>query len=337
MDNYYQILNVSQDASSEQIKKSYRSLSMQYHPDRNTTADPSIYQKINEAYEILGDDLKKKQYDMQLKFGFIGGNGSIQDELNDINNIINMMFGGSGGPVPPCPTFVNARTNEPPPAFMNLFGGLGIDPNSSQMPNIKIFHTNGFSPFSNKSEFTQPVFIEKPEPVEVVVTVNLYEVYHGCIKEIQYERTVKGNYSNSVELMKMDVTIFPCVNNEHVYVFEKKGDQVSSDVIGDLNVIVEIEKDSLYEKRGLDLIYKKNISLKESLCGFSFDLKHLSHKILKINNQNKHSIVNPGDKKTIPKYGFIKENQTGNLIIEFSVQFPKSLTTQKIELLKDIL
>ena len=329
-ENYYEILNVSQDASSDEIKKSYRSLSLKYHPDRNTTDDLSIFQNINEAYETLSDNFKRKQYDMQLKFGFAGGSRDIQDELNDINNIINMMFGGGNGPVPPCPTFVNAK---PPPSFMNMFRGFG----GQEPPNIRIFHTNGFSPFGNPHDFMKPPSEEKPEPVEVVVEINLYEVYHGCIKQVEYERTVNGNYNNTVEIMKLDVTIEPGVDHEHIYVFEKKGDQIGPNMIGDLNVVVEIQKDSLYEKRGLDIVYKKKLSLKEALCGFGFELKHLNHKILKINNYNNVTIIQPNHQKKIPKYGFIKDNQIGNLIIEFFVEFPSSLTKEQTETLQNIL
>lgn len=65
-----------------------------------------------------------------------------------------------------------------------------------------------------------------------------------------------------------------------------KGDQNGKNNVGDLHV-VEIAKDSAFEKRGLDLVYKKTLTLKEALRGFSFEITHLSHKVLKINNQNK--------------------------------------------------
>ena len=62
--DYYKILNVSPNASESEIKKSYRSLSFKYHPDKNP--DPSVaeqYKLINEAYETLNDPQKKLQYD----------------------------------------------------------------------------------------------------------------------------------------------------------------------------------------------------------------------------------------------------------------------------------
>ena len=64
--NYYQILGVSQDASAEDIKRAFRQLAMCYHPDRNpenTEEAGEKFKEINEAYEVLGDEHKRWQYD----------------------------------------------------------------------------------------------------------------------------------------------------------------------------------------------------------------------------------------------------------------------------------
>ena len=59
--NYYDILGVPRDASQEEIKKAFRKLAMQHHPDKG--GDPNEFQKINEAYETLSDTNKRFQYD----------------------------------------------------------------------------------------------------------------------------------------------------------------------------------------------------------------------------------------------------------------------------------
>jgi len=63
---YYAILGISQDANFQEIKKSYRKLAKKYHPDRNKSshAEETI-KKINEAFEILSDKRKRKQYDLE--------------------------------------------------------------------------------------------------------------------------------------------------------------------------------------------------------------------------------------------------------------------------------
>ncbi|TLX86133.1 MAG: hypothetical protein E6L01_04595 [Thaumarchaeota archaeon] len=63
---YYAIFGISQDANFQEIKKSYRKLAKKYHPDRNKSphAEETI-KKINEAFEILSDKRKRKQYDLE--------------------------------------------------------------------------------------------------------------------------------------------------------------------------------------------------------------------------------------------------------------------------------
>ena len=63
---YYAILGISQDANFQEIKKSYRKLAKKYHPDRNKSPHAEeIIKKINEAFEILSDKRKRKQYDLE--------------------------------------------------------------------------------------------------------------------------------------------------------------------------------------------------------------------------------------------------------------------------------
>lgn len=96
--DYYRILGVPRNASEEEIKKAYRKLAMQYHPDRNPGREKwanEKFKEINEAYAVLGDPEKRKQYD---QFGTIGHVGDIfgspftratfEDTIKD--------FGGAG-------------------------------------------------------------------------------------------------------------------------------------------------------------------------------------------------------------------------------------------------
>jgi DnaJ-class molecular chaperone len=75
--DYYEILGVTRNATAEQIKKAYRKLAMQYHPDRNQGKEQwanEKFKEINEAYGVLGDPQKRKQYD---QFGTAGNLGDI--------------------------------------------------------------------------------------------------------------------------------------------------------------------------------------------------------------------------------------------------------------------
>ena len=66
--NYYDVLGVNKNASQDEIKKAFRNLSKKYHPDKNG-GDDSKFKEINEAYDILGDESKRRQYDNPNPFG----------------------------------------------------------------------------------------------------------------------------------------------------------------------------------------------------------------------------------------------------------------------------
>ena len=69
MINYYKILGVSEDADAKEIKAKYRKLAMKYHPDRNPDDKKAeeMFKTVSEAYEILGDENKRKEYDEKRK------------------------------------------------------------------------------------------------------------------------------------------------------------------------------------------------------------------------------------------------------------------------------
>jgi len=75
--DYYQILGVSEGASAEDVKKAYRRLAKQHHPDANPNnpAAAERFKEIGEAYAVLSDEQKRKQYDQMRKFGPLGGFG----------------------------------------------------------------------------------------------------------------------------------------------------------------------------------------------------------------------------------------------------------------------
>jgi molecular chaperone DnaJ len=78
MENLYEILGINENASSDEIKKSYRKLAMEHHPDKG--GDEEKFKKISEAYETLSDENKRNQYDNQRRNPF-GTNSSIFDEF----------------------------------------------------------------------------------------------------------------------------------------------------------------------------------------------------------------------------------------------------------------
>jgi molecular chaperone DnaJ len=99
--DYYEVLGIGRDASSEEIKKAFRKLAFQYHPDRNKDAGASDrFKEINEAYEVLSDEDKRSAYD---RFGHDAANGQNPFgrgfegfDMGGFGDIFEAFFGGSG-------------------------------------------------------------------------------------------------------------------------------------------------------------------------------------------------------------------------------------------------
>ena len=104
--DYYKTLGVDKKASAEEIKKSYRKLARKYHPDRNPDDKQaeSRFKEISQAYDVLGDPEKRKQYDSGTgpfatgagPGGGFGGFGNFDFDASSMGDILSNLFGGRG-------------------------------------------------------------------------------------------------------------------------------------------------------------------------------------------------------------------------------------------------
>jgi DnaJ-class molecular chaperone len=316
MPTHYEVLDVDQNASEQEIKKSYRKLSLQYHPDRNggNAAATEKYKEINEAHEILSDPQKREQYNMELKFGKGGGHVHMDGDMGDINNIFNMMFGGG-------------------------FPGMGGFPGG---PGVRVFHSTsgfpgqgGFPGHPGMEHFFQQ--IHKPPPIVKHVQITLEQAYTGATITVEIEKQVTQAMGKVVKIETINIQVPQGIEENEVIILREYGHVLNDDVKGDLKITFEITNSSIFKRHGMDLIYNKELTLKESLCGFSFEILHINGKTLNMNNLSNSAIIKPNYRKVVPGLGMIKNGQTGNLIIEMSVNFPDSLTKEQIDNIREIL
>jgi molecular chaperone DnaJ len=113
--DYYEVLEVAKTASKEEIKKAYRKVALKYHPDRNQgdKAAEEKFKEAAEAYEVLGDDVKRQQYDQFGHAAMNNGGGAYHSaNVEDIFRNFGDIFGGGGGGFDPFESFFGGGSRQ---------------------------------------------------------------------------------------------------------------------------------------------------------------------------------------------------------------------------------
>lgn len=303
---HYETLGLSREATEKEIKQAYRGLSMKYHPDKIRSSDAadqeqvnSKMQEINEAYETLSDDGKRQMYNMELD--------------------------GGGSPFPGGGVHFSHG-----PGFMNM--GPGVHFMSGGMPhdigNIfeMLFNQNGMGP---------GVFFQQrgpPPPISKNIDITLVQAYTGCMVPCEIERWVQQGELRITETETITLNIPAGADTGISIVIKGKGNAYSEAARGDVKIIINVTNDTQFQRKGNDLHFKKQITLKEALCGFQCQFVHLNGKTMVLNNAS--TVIFNGARKNIHGLGM---TTTGNLVVEFDVVFPTELTALQREALDNIL
>jgi DnaJ-class molecular chaperone len=306
--NHYETLNITENATQEEIKKAYRKLSLKWHPDKNGGSAESIdmFQQISSAFEILSDINKKKEYDFLKNNPFM--------KMNNNPDV------GTG-------VFNNSNIDE---FFENIFfGNLNGNQRNTGVP-------FGFHVFNNGIPVNFVNNLQKPPPIIHNLKINIENIFTDKSLPVEIERWIIENNNKVFEKQTLYVNILKGIDDNEIIILKGDGNVVNEQLKGDVKIIINVENNTEFKRNGLDLIYEKNITLKESLCGFSFELKYINNKIYTINN-NIGNIIKHNYNKIIPNMGIPRDNLIGNLIIHFKVNTPETLTMEQIEKIKEIL
>jgi DnaJ-class molecular chaperone len=327
-ENHYKTLEVSENASADEIKKAYRKLSLKYHPDKNPGKPEVVekFQKVSSAFEVLGDAQKRAEYDGMrnnpfFRMNSMGGSGDMPFPPGMANNIdelfSNIFFGGLGGM-----------------GGMPGMGGMGAMGGMPGMP---------FPPGANIHIFRNGVPVnvqgmQKPSPITHTICINMEQVLNGATVPLEIERWIMDNgNSKTFEKQTIYVNVPKGSDDNEIIMLKDAGNVLNEQCKGDVKIFIKVENDSGFKRHGLELILEKKISLKEALCGFSFDMKYINGKNYSINNQSGNIIV-PEYQKIIPGMGLSREgHKSGNLVIHFKVEFPEKLTEEQLIKLKEVL
>lgn len=177
---------------------------------------------------------------------------------------------------------------------------------------------------------------QKPPPIIKHLSISLEQAFNGCSMPIEIERWVINERVKTIEKETLYVDIPEGLDSNELIVFREKGNIASDKLKGDVKIFIKVINNTCFKRNGLNLIFEREISLKEALCGFSFELEHLSGKKYRINNGN-GTVIGTNYQKVVQGLGLKRNGHSGNLVIIFNIKFPQKITMQQVEQLKKIL
>ena len=210
----------------------------------------------------------------------------------------------------------------------------GIINKSENMPEVNdIFNPEkAFDFFFSKLNNTQ---VSKPPPIIKTIDILLENVLTKQTKPITIERMIDYAEIKNFESETIYVSIPQGIDHGEMLEIPKKGN-ILNGIQGDIKIIINLNNNTSFQRDGLDLIYKKTITLKEALLGFKFKLSLLDTTEYTIQNKG-NIIIHNNFKKEIPNLGIQRDNACGKLIIVFQVCLPKKLTEKQKQKLAEIL
>jgi curved DNA-binding protein len=304
--DYYDILGVNKTASEDELKKAYRKLAMKYHPDQNkgNKQAEERFKEVNEAYAVLSDKEKRKQYDMFGAEGF-------QQRFSQEDIFRNFDFGqvfkefGFGSE----------------DVFGRIFGGMGGRRQSPFGRGAGGFYSGG--PFGRASQ--QP---QKGADLVLELQVSLNEAVFGGSKIASFNRDGK--------VERITVKIPAGISTGKKLRIGGKGQESPwGGVSGDLFIRVVVAPHPVFERKDEDLVIIREISLTQAILGTQIEVPTLDDKKLSLKvppgtqSQTQMRIRGHG----VPR---LKKSGRGDLFVKIVVRIPSSLTPEQEELFKQL-
>ena len=308
--DYYQMLGVSKSSSPEDIKKAYRKLALKYHPDHNKDdkASEDKFKDISEAYAVLSDPEKKKQYDMFGAEGF--QNKFTQEDIfrgHDFSTIFRE-FGFGGG------------KNQD--IFSQIFGGMG---GGSGRSNCR----NGGSPFrSSYGGFQGRPKGVKGQDLLYELSIPLEEILTTTKKVITYQAV---NHQEKVSV-KVPAGV---PSGQKLRLTGKGNPGFNGGPPGDLFIQIKVLDHPIFRREGNDLYFKHKIKFSEAALGTEIEVSTIDQKQLKLK-------IPPGTQNNakfrVKGYGLpkMKGKVRGNAYAEISIEVPKKLNKKQKTLMESL-
>lgn len=297
---------MGRNAQPGEIKKAYRKLAVKYHPDKNPD-DPEAVAKfhdINDAYEVLQDDDRRKIFDRH------GEEGLKDHEKNQGGGMFNSFFGGGFG--------FNFGGNQEAHREIPRGGTITMEMQVS----LEDLYTGNFIEMARYKAVAHAA--EGTRQCNCRTEMKTTQVGPGRFQMSPQQVCEEcPNVRYVLEEKVLEVEIEPGMKDSYQYPFVAEGEPHIDGEPGDLILVITTQKHPVFERRGDDLYTNVTISLRDALVGFELSIKHLDGHLVSL---SRSKVTWPGAmiQKTgegMPNYDNNKVR--GTLFITVDVDFPR--------------
>lgn len=315
MKNYYKILGVDKNASSEQIKKAYRNKSKQYHPDVNPHG-ADMFKDVVEAYDVLTDKNKKAKYDNP-------------NPLSDFENMFGSMFTEQRRQ-PKSPDKIINFNITPIESFKGVVKNLTYSRNTSC---DGCSGTGGSKKTCTRCGGNGIIITQVGTTFFATTKEIICPTCNGGGYEITNECNVCNGYSVKRETNTIDVNVPKGVDNGDFLRVHQQGDYYVNGSFGDLVVKIVVNRSDDFEKMSDDLIYYKELTPINLLLDDKFNVPHPDGDIMINLPEN----LNTEKPLRVRSKGFVTRNGIGNLYIKVVIKNEIKLTDNQKEEFKKLI
>jgi molecular chaperone DnaJ len=341
--DYYNILGVPRGASEEQIKKAYRKLAMDYHPDRNRSPEATEkFKEINEAYEVLSDSQKRAYYD---RYGRVPGNGDSIGfdtfEFGGLGDIFEAFFGGAASTThrrsPHKGKDIGTTVNL---TFEEAFYGANKEVEISRIELCSVCKGIGCKPGTNPEKCPECNGTGQIRRSQQSIFGRFIQT--STCSMCQGEGTIivtpcphcKGNGRERVK-RKITVNIPAGVDENSQMKIPREGDAgYYGGSPGDLFIRFEIAPHRYFVRKGADIVVAVPLNFAQAALGCNIDIPTMDGKYtLKIAPGVQHGKVFRIKDKGFPK---INSRGRGDLITVIKILTPDKLDAKQRHLLEEL-